>query len=191
MTTHADIFTPQYIECSGPGSTLEFSAPYRRFLEDFLSSMPIDNRSGGIESVLDLGCGDMTVMSAVDLQGASYMGVDVIEGRVKQNRDRFQRFLFTCQDIQTWTHPQADLIVCKDVIQHWSNDEIIQWLRHLQKQAFGYALITNCNYGPNVNMDIATGGWRSIDLTKPPFSIGKVVFQWNSKDVVLIIGSQI
>jgi SAM-dependent methyltransferase len=186
VATHAEIFTPQYTEFSGPGSTLGFSKPYREFLEDFLNSKPIDNRSGGIESVLDLGCGDMTVMSATDLQGALYFGVDVIEERVQRNQDRFPRFHFECRDIQTWTYPRTDLIVCKDVIQHWSTYEIREWLHHLQKQAFRYALITNCNYGPEVNTDITTGGWRPIDLTAHPFLVGNVVFRWNDKDVVLI-----
>ena len=175
---HAGVFTPQYTQQSGPGSTLEFSAPYRNFLMGFI-------RENNIHSIVDLGCGDMEVMSAVDMSGAAYLGVDVIAERIARNRVKLPRLTFECHDIHTWVPPRAHLIICKDVIQHWSTENIQAWLDVMKQAKFRYALITNCNYGPTVNTNIVTGGWRAIDLTKPPFSMGKVVFQWNQKDVVM------
>ena len=175
---HEGIFTPQYIKKSGPGSTVEFSAPYREFLSIFI-------KANKIRSIVDLGCGDMEVMSHVDLCGASYLGVDVIAERLAHNRVKCPQFAFEQHDIHTWLPPRAELVLCKDVIQHWSTEDVLGWIDIMKKAQFRYALITNCNYGPTVNTNIATGGWRAIDLTKPPFSMGKVVFQWSQKDVVM------
>lgn len=180
MTDHEPIFAPRFAEDSGPGSTPEFSAPYREFLEDFIASNAID-------TIVDLGCGDAEIMSRVNMSCASYVGLDVVKERIEKNQARFPQLSFVHTDLR---HASlcADLVLCKDVLQHWSNDEIQQWLENeLAHGEFRYALITNCNYSDAVNKDIRTGGWRPLDLLAPPFNVkGQVVFQWNQKDVVLI-----
>jgi SAM-dependent methyltransferase len=183
MTQHQSIFTPQYTDFSGPGSTFDFSAPYRHFVEAFLR-----DHLSTVKTVLDLGCGDGVVASNIDWQGAKYHGYDVIAERVQKNRTLYPHLEFDHADLRT-VPLDADLVLCKDVIQHWSTPEVADWV--LTLKSVRYALITNCAYDP-VNGDIGTGGWRSIDLTKPPFSIGKVVFSWGDrrKDIVLIEGSR-
>jgi len=189
--SHAEIFTPQYTDRSGPGSTVDYSKPYREFLEHFI-------REHEIDSIIDFGCGDMEVMGNVDLRRhradgtftlVEYFGVDCIVERITRNKLKFphdSHMRFYCADVQDypeWLEGWADLLVMKDVLQHWSNDDVARFLARID---FKRALITNCNYGPTVNTDIVTGGWRALDLTKPPFEIGRVVFKWATKDVVLI-----
>ena len=208
---HEAIFTPQYTDCSGPGSALSSTVPYREFLAAFV-------REHGVRSILDLGCGDFEVMSHVDIGETSYLGVDVIVERIsrnvrKANVMKLHRHHFAVGDARTWPISNFDLVICKDVVQHWSNAEVTAWLarlafappqgptswtaRHLPKGSAEsrssrprYALVTNCNYGPTVNHDVAAGGWRAVDLTKPPFGVGEVVFTWEfggaTKDVVLV-----
>lgn len=187
--SHKEIFTPQYVDKSGPGSTEEFSAPYRVFLEHFIEEHEI-------RSITDLGCGDMEIMSRVDMGRASYVGIDVIEERIRRNRIKFPHLRFHVGDLREF-EPASDLVLCKDVIQHWATGEILVWLGKLVTCPFRYALITNCNYTPDppwpaVNADIDTGGWRPIDLTAKPFSLGRVVFAWGSprKNVVLVEGAR-
>lgn len=200
---HEAIFTPQYIERSGPGSTLEFSRPYRDFVDRFI-------QNHGIASILDLGCGDGVVGMNIPLSGAEYIGVDVIKDRIERNRekycsgDRYERsaairpypHMFAHGDLRTFPL-DFDLVLCKDVLQHWSTHDVCVFLDRLRanRDRFRFALITNCNYGPTVNTEIETGGWRALDLTKPPFSIGEVVYSWGNdettagyKNVVLIKG---
>jgi len=194
MNDHSAIFTPQYAEFSGEGSTEEYSAPYRQFLIDFIEREQI-------KFIFDLGCGDMEVMGRVmehfesQLLRAFYLGVDCIQKRIELNQQRFPWLQFSCGDLRDhvdldpYDPSEPDLILCKDVIQHWATSEIQEWLRRLLDCRPKFALITNCNYGDNVNADIETGGWRPIDLLKPPFSLpGEVVFRWNTKDVVLLRG---
>lgn len=192
MADHKQIFSAQYTDDSGPGSKLDSTRAYRHFLSKF-----IDDKL--ITSITDLGCGDMAVMSAVDLHGASYLGIDVIPERITMNARQHPGKLFAIGDVRradigvNAVHAfDVDLVICKDVIQHWATEEIHAWLDLLMERPFKYALITNCNYGPTVNTEIETGGWRAIDLTAPPFSIGEVVFTWTyngaTKDVVLLKG---
>lgn len=189
---HRAIFAPQYTERSGPGSTAEASAPYRAFLERFI-------RENGIRSIVDLACGDFEIMSLVDRQGADYLGVDVIPERIARDqakaveRPQEPPAAFVCEDIQAFPIPACDLLLVKDVLQHWSTFDVAAFLRRLREAPFRYALITNCNYGPTVNTDIATGGWRALDVTAPPFGIGEIVFHWETpkdiKDTVLLFGN--
>lgn len=183
--THTEIFRPQYAERSGSGSTLAYTAPYRAFLERFI-------KEHDVRRILDFGCGDMEVMGNIDLTSIEYFGIDCIPERVARNMERFPpdafpHMRFHCDDVRHypgWVEGWADLLVMKDVLQHWSNADITQFM---ERADFRRALFTNCNYRDDtVNTDIATGGWRSLDLTKPPFELGRVVFQWETKDVVLV-----
>lgn len=191
-STHEAVFTPQYVDRSGPGSEVAYSQPYRRWLGTFIFEH-------SIKSIIDLGCGDAVVMRNT-LRAANtpaYLGIDVIPERIRRNREEaLPWFNFECADLRT-ASLDAELIVCKDVLQHWSTPDIEGFLDRLlaNHDKFRFALITNCNYGETVNTDIVTGGWRALDLTKPPFEslLGEIVFQWGDdraghKDVVLIKG---
>jgi SAM-dependent methyltransferase len=193
--SHAEIFAPQYTSSSGPGSALSVTVPYRDFLARFI-------REHDVRSIVDLGCGDLEIMSHVDLGDASYLGIDVIAERIERNRKKLgehPRFSFSVGDARTLPMSSIagfDLLIIKDVLQHWTNAEVAAWLArwHFAVQRPHYALVTNCNYGPTVNRDVAAGGWRAIDLTKAPFGVGKVVLRWalprgphvDYKDVVLL-----
>lgn len=184
---HTPIFTPQYKDNSGPGSTPQFSAPYRAFLEKFIEEK-------AITSVVDLGCGDMQIMSRTNLFGASYLGIDCIEERIRKNRGQWPHLQFAVAEFNTIEIPEADLILCKDVLQHWNTFEVKVWLERLlgARDMFRYALLTNCAYGETLNKDTLSGEWRAIDLTAPPFSVGEKVFSWGkpNKDVVLVEGTR-
>ena len=57
----------------------------------------------------------------------------------------------------------GDLLVCRDVMQHWPTSEINWFIKELVPR-FKYALLTN-DYTPNKNFgDTSIGGYRSINL---------------------------
>jgi methyltransferase family protein/glycosyl transferase family 2 len=195
---HAAIFMPQYTDSSGPGSALAVTEPYRAFLEKFIAER-------GIKSIVDLGCGDFEIMGHTNIGTASYLGIDVIAERVARNvkkvaaRPVRPMFMFSVGDARELPLSSLagfDLLICKDVLQHWTNAEVSAWLArwYFVTKRPKYALVTNCNYGPTVNRDVAAGGWRALDLTQAPFGVGEVVLRWDlprgphvdSKDVVLL-----
>lgn len=158
MSRHSEIFDRIYTSNlwgtgSGAGSAPANTEPYRRFLSTFI-------RTNRVRSVLDVGCGDWQIGKLIDWSGVHYTGLDV-SGVVLKNtrlhaRDGVQ---FIEADATTDPLPRADLLILKDVLQHWSNDDILRFLPKLQ--GFDRALITN-GFHPalirHINKDIETGG---------------------------------
>jgi hypothetical protein len=79
--------------------------------------------------------------------------------------------------------PGGDLLILKDVIQHWSNADVKTFLPKLSK--FKYALITNGSHkGSNrTNLDDKVGGCRPVDLTADPFNVrGDYIFEFHADE---------
>jgi hypothetical protein len=61
------------------------------------------------------------------------------------------------------------LILCRDCLVHLSNRLVAKALERIKKSGSHYLLATTF---PGVqNTDIATGGWRPIDMTATPHSL--------------------
>jgi len=151
---------------SGEGSFLIHARPYVTFLQRFL-------RERDIRSVVDFGCGDWQFSKAIDWGDIRYRGYDIVASVVLENRKRYQTRHITfheiggaCDDL-----PPADLLIVKDVLQHWSDESVLAFLPVISR--FRYALITNCvnPLGPTQNLPIEDAGFRYLDLRLPPFNI--------------------
>jgi hypothetical protein len=71
-------------------------------------------------------------------------------------------------DASAGSLPSADLLICKDVLQHLPNAHVQQILNQAKK--FKYCLFVNdINYIYMSNQDIEVGGYRPLDLTQAPF----------------------
>src|SRR6478609_5527238 len=124
---HAQIFDHIYknnlwICGSGPGSTEENTRQYRWFLQNIL-------KSNHIKSVLDIGCGDWQFSRHIDWTGIDYVGVDV-SAMVLANTRTFARPGIAFRELNAVTDqlPSADVLIAKDVLQHWSNSDILNFL---------------------------------------------------------------
>lgn len=154
---------------SGEGSTAEATAPYRHIVERLVVSPEI-------RSIVDLGCGDWQLGSLVDWHGRRYTGVDVVEDVVAADRDRWgdERTRFTAGDAMTGDVPSGDLLLVKDVLQHWPTSDVERFLRQVLPR-YSYALLTNdlasVHWDGPVNADMTLGGWRTLDLEIAPFEI--------------------
>jgi SAM-dependent methyltransferase len=179
---------------SGGGSTVEATAEYRRFLQKFL----IDQK---IQSVIDVGCGDWEFSQLIDWGNIQYTGYDIVSFVIEKNRKRFEKSTISFEHknaIET-DLPKADLLICKEVLQHLSNKDIKQFLNQIHK--FKYCLITN-DVNPSTlssdNRDIENGDYRHLDLTKAPFFINGIpvlTYQvpygfYEVKQVLLIINPE-
>jgi hypothetical protein len=82
------------------------------------------------------------------------------------------RVRFVQGDILECDLPPADLVILKDVLQHWPNDVIKRFLPRLG--AFPHVLITNDNYECkrlNGEPDENYGYFRPLALLEPPFEL--------------------
>lgn len=160
---------------SGGGLLLTNSRRYIHFLENFILHH-------NIKTVVDAGCGDWKFSRYVDWHGASYIGYDVVHHIINKNIRKYTKtnIQFKHANILTAELPPADLLLCKHVLQHLPNDDILLFLKQVKK--FKYCLITN-EVNPltlsSPGDDISTGGGHKIDLSKPPFNIiGKKVLNY-------------
>lgn len=150
-------------EGSSIGSRPAHNSEYVQFLQEFM----LRNK---IRSVVDLGCGDWQFSRFINWGGVAYAGFDVVKSVVESNSKKFTAdntkfFVFhSLNDL-----PKADLLLCKDVLQHLPNDLIQQYLAFF-KTRFNAMLITNDDYPEDIiNRDIQIGGWRSLRLEREPF----------------------
>ncbi|MGV6876359.1 class I SAM-dependent methyltransferase [Pseudochelatococcus sp. B33] len=151
---------------SGEGSFPIHTRGYVRFLEQFI-------RNNNIRSILDFGCGDWQFSRSVNWQGARYTGVDIVPSVIEKNKAAFQRdgIAFALYSGDPAELPEADLLIAKDVLQHWSNNAIAKFLPVIERYRF--ALLTNCTNpaGETVNVDIEDGAFRYLDLREAPFGL--------------------
>jgi 2-polyprenyl-3-methyl-5-hydroxy-6-metoxy-1,4-benzoquinol methylase len=152
----------------GSGSTKESSSEYMIFLDKFL-------RKHEIKTIVEVGCGDWEFMQHMDLSGIQYLGIDVVKKMIDSNNRKFRThaIAFMHADAAYTDLPQADLFLCKDVMQHLPNKDIFKICSQFNK--FRYCLIVN-----DVNITEPSlnnlrlqrrVGYRPVDLTKQPFNL--------------------
>ena len=149
---------------SGGGSKVENVGEYVDVLQKYIDKPEV-------KTVVDLGCGDWQFSKFLDLSSVLYLGVDVVDSVIDSNINLYSasNIDFISRDITTYEVPQVDLIICKDVLQHLCNKDVISVLVKIIKSS-KFALITNDFYPESTsNIDIDNGGYRYLDLTLSPF----------------------
>jgi len=127
---------------SGGGSAPEVARSYCDYITAELLHMPKG-------TVLDIGSGDGVVADHINFWEHKYIGVDAAQGF----------------DALTDPLPEADLVLCKEVMQHLSNGQV-QLLLH-RTAHYKHRLFTSMT-GEGTNTDIPCGGSRPVDLSLPP-----------------------
>jgi SAM-dependent methyltransferase len=147
-------------------------------------------RDHDIKTVLDIGCGDWQHSCLIDWTGIHYTGVDVVPHVVERNRAAHSAPNVTFMLADGRTVPlDADLLIIKDVVQHWTTEEIIQFLDRMKRSRLRFALLANCE--PSLwlqqgNRDCAAGEWRPVDLLAAPFLLdAENVLEFHTKKAVL------
>ena len=105
-----------------------------------------------ITSVVDVGCGDLCWLrtdrlSADDLEGIRYVGLDISEAAVEANRRTFPSLEFELYDLGRDPLPiHADLVLCFDVLIHQtSREQFTTCLNHLLDGIERHALVSYMN----------------------------------------------
>ena len=163
---------------SGTGSTPEYTKGYNQFLQNYMKTA-----YPKINTVLDLGCGDWQSTQLIDWTGINYIGIDIVPAMISTNQVKFEsgNIRFFCGDILEMPLPQADLVIVKDVINHWNNDDIFKLLNILKTYSLVFVVGNN-------NEHVEEGGtgrrYRPIDLAQDPFNVTvKEIFKFRDKSV--------
>ena len=157
---------------SGDGSTLDYTYNLRHELAKFLAHFRV-------VSMFDAPCGDFNWMRVVEFPlGFQYTGGDIVASLVDANRARyeapsrhFERF-----DITSDPFPDADLWFCRDCLFHLPSEKALAALRAFARSRIGYVMTTtHLNVTNFDNREVEAGGFRMLDLYKPPYSLPREV----------------
>lgn len=148
---------------SGPGSTRARGDSFSGDVADLLRTL-------GVRSLLDAPCGDFNWMDRVADGVESYVGVDIVEELIARNQrlHAAERRTFLCRDFTRDPLPPADVILCRDALVHFSFADIRAALRNFRRSGARW-LLTTTFIAHERNDDIWTGGWRMLNLERPPF----------------------
>jgi len=149
---------------AGSGCSLKSTAELRRRLPLLFSFLDIN-------SLLDARCGDFNWQRHLDLRLEKYFGIDIVPSLIEQNRQLYEnrRREFMVADVRHDFLPEAELILCRDLLVHLSFDDIFSALRNFCGSGAKY-LLTTTFPDKQTNTDIKTGGWRTLNLQTAPFN---------------------
>src|SRR5215212_2936602 len=150
---------------SGVGSGLTATARVRAELPGLLRQL-------GVRRLLDVPCGDFHWMSRVDLAGIDYVGGDIVEAIVAENRVRHggDGRQFVHVDLTGGPLPAADAVLCRECLVHLSFANIARAFRAVRESGARYFVTTTFLEQPD-NVDIADGDWRPLSLERAPFHL--------------------
>lgn len=160
---------------SGPGSELNQTREIIRELPEVLKELEIT-------TMLDLPCGDFNWMKHVDLGVIKYIGSDIVDELILDNKKKYGNGNreFVSLDLLTGDIPKVDLLFCRDHLVHLSFRDIKTAFRNIKKSTIKYIMTTTFTRH-ETNIDIATGEWRTLNLEKPPFNLPNPIKIINEK----------
>ena len=154
---------------SGPGSDFEETEEIRCELPNVLEEYQIT-------SMLDIPCGDFNWLRTIDFNSILYLGADIVHEIIVENKKKYSTInrSFVKRDILKNSLPKADLVLCRDLLVHFSNKDVLKALKNIKDSGSKY-LLTTSFISQKENIDIVTGEWRPLNLLLPPFSFPKPI----------------
>jgi hypothetical protein len=152
---------------SGNGSSLDFTRNVREKLPQLLDTF-------SITTLFDAPCGDLNWMSKVleVTPNIKYIGGDIVGPLIEANKVKYSNrpnLSFINIDIINDSLPDADLMLCRDCLFHFSEQDIKTFLRNFVNSNI-LALLTTTDIGPGANRDITTGNYRHLNLMIEPYN---------------------
>ena len=173
-TKFIEIFYNNEWDCkesvSGAGSSIAETPVIRE-------KLPLLLKEISVSSLLDIPCGDFNWMSKINLDFLDeYVGGDIVPEIIVQNKKKYENetIKFKLVDLTRTKLPKMDVILCRDCFIHFSYKDIFAALRNFKKSGSKY-LLTTTFVNRQKNRNIFTGGWRTINLQKPPFNFPKPI----------------
>lgn len=152
-----------------------------------------------IKSICDIGCGDWEFSHHINFSGIKYLGLDCVDSVIKANTKKYKKrnISFAVKSITASNIPKKfDMIILKDVIQHWTDKEIVDIFAKILKEnkyvfcTNGYKFMKDPKKNTLKKRDISNKyRYHPVDIDKPPFSKfkSKCIFRYNyfSKQMLL------
>ena len=149
---------------SGRGSTVARASR-------LISRLPSLLKELEAESLLDAPCGDFNWMRHVELGAVRYVGADIVPDLIVRNRRLYggEGRTFLLLDLTKDRLPRADVVLCRDCLIHLSFARIRTAVANFKRSGATYRACTT-HTSVRENTDCPDGGWRSVNLERPPFN---------------------
>jgi hypothetical protein len=155
------------IPASGPGSLPANSETFRSTLDSFC-------KTHAIQTIVDIGCGDLTWMPMTDsFKTCKYTGIDIVPDLIKSHTIKYPHHTFLNRNAIEEEVPQGDLVIVRDVLFHLVHEDIKKLLENI-KGKFKYYFLTSCKN--NINDDTLNQyHFHEVNLAIAPFYITKFI----------------
>jgi len=149
---------------SGPGSE-------RKVTQRMCHELSALIKRFGITSIADAPCGDLNWMQHVNIGTCKYIGIDIVQELIERNIKIFGptkefRHLNLVENIIE----KVDLIICRDMLAHLTDEQIFKVLRNFKQSGSKYILMTTNVFAQENTYIARTGDWRKLNLQLPPFN---------------------
>jgi hypothetical protein len=122
-----------------------------------------------------------------------YKGYDIAKTVIDSNKKKHEKENVKFNHITDINKIEpADLLIVKDVMIHWTNERVTDFLTNILPK-FKYALLTegHCLDDNHLNTEINFGQFRYIDISKPPFNCKNIEtilkYKTNSSDKIVYL----
>jgi hypothetical protein len=126
-----------------------------------------------VRSINDIPCGDFNWMPEVlaGLGSIRYIGFDIVGAALARNRDRCPQYEFRILDITSQVPPAADLIFCKDLLNHLTDADVKRAIDNMARSGSKLLLASNNPGHENTPLPEIPNASRHLDITAPPFDL--------------------
>ncbi len=165
---------------SGAGSSLDATATTRRIVETVVKQLEV-------ASMVDVACGDFVWMPLV-LERLSdnfqYTGCDIVPALVEKHSAAYPQFRFQTLDFVLGEIPKADLIFCRDALQHLPVRDIITALDNFSNSGAKYLMASTHlrRTGLKNAQKCKVGKCRDRNLILPPFNLPDPIVIYGEQD---------
>jgi hypothetical protein len=130
------------------------------------------------KSICDMGCGDWEFSKTIDWSGLHYTGIDCVKSVIEDNRLNYEKDNIKFIHGEAGDIPEGyDFVIIKDVIQHWTDEQIEDILPQIISKN-KYVFLGN---GYKFGRDKSKNNWTDrtldkiykyhpIDISKRPLS---------------------
>ena len=149
---------------SGEGSDLEATKAVRE-------SLPRLFKKYHIVSLLDIPCGDWFWMQHLDLSAIEYIGADIVDDIIRNNKNKFatKNISFKVIDLVVDNLPQVDLVLCRDCLIHLKLQDAQAAIQNIKRSGSKF-LLTTTYTSLSKNQEIGIQFFRPINLQAAPFN---------------------
>lgn len=177
----------KYSGSSGGGSTIQYNKRYIEIVKKIIKDY-------NINTIVDLGCGDFRIGELLyNDENIKYIGYDTYKKIIDYNMTQYEEPKFTFKHLDFYNNKESitegDMCILKDVIQHWSLNEIYTFLDYLvESKKFKYILLINCCAQKEDNQDCKTGGCRQLSINYLPLKKYNPIKidNYNTKEISMI-----